>query len=228
MPRFLVTLTFTSRIVGEVTIVSCAGRIVGGEETAALEAHLDALMAVNPHILLHLGSVDFIDSAGFGLLVRYLARVQNAAGVLRICAVSPTVDRALTVTRLKPVLQPFDTEGHAIADAHRYDDSFAAPDVLCVDESEDVLGYLRQLLRTHGHRATTASNLPDALILLKATRPRVVIVGAAIRDATGTRAADEFRRLIEGRTVIDLPATFGHQDIGDAAQHVLSAIARTR
>ena len=112
-------LTFLTRHVGEVTVVTCSGRIVEGEERTALERHLDGLMLVNPTILLHLGEVSFVDSAGLGMLVRYMTRAQNASGALRICAVSPAIDRVLAVSRLKPVLQPFDSEGAAILDAHK-------------------------------------------------------------------------------------------------------------
>jgi len=223
------SLTFDSRRVGDVVVVTLGGRLVAGE-TAALEKYLDDLMVVNPRILLHLGNVSYIDSAGLGRLVTYLTRAQNASGALRICAVSPAVDRVLTVSRLKSVLQPFDSEGRAIVDAHQAGrDTFAAPDVLCVDESEDVLAYLRELLRHDGHRAMTSSNLPDAVILLSAMRPRVVVIGASLSAVSGTRSADEFRRLSAGCARVDLPPGFAGQEAGDAAEHVLEAIrARLR
>ena len=220
-----VALTFTTRQVGDVSVVTCVGRMVGGEDTAPFEAHLDALIAVNPQILLHLGEVSFIDSAGLGMLVRYLTRTLNASGALRICAVSPAIDRVLAVSRLKAVLQPFDTEDTAIAAAHgARRENFSAPDVLCVDESEDVLAYLRELLRSDGHRATTASNLPDALILLKATRPRVVVLGVSARTASGTRSADEFHRAAARCMVIDLPPGFAGEDAGEAGRRLVAAI----
>ena len=218
-------LAFHSRYVGEVTVVTCAGRIVEGEESAAFQAHLDALIPINPQILLHLGQVTFVDSAGLGMLVRYLTRAQNASGTLRICAVSPALDQVLAVTRLKPVLQPFDTEGDAIADAHRRRrDVFGAPDILCVDQSDDVLAYVRELLRGDGHRVMTASNLPDAVILLAATRPAVVLAGTMPQAAAGTRAADEFKRLTAGCRVVELPPGFAGREAADAAGHVLGAI----
>jgi anti-anti-sigma factor len=220
-----VPLTFDSRRVGDVVVLTCDGRLVAGEETAAFEAYLDDLIVVNPRILLHLGKVSFVDSAGLGMLVRYLTRAQNASGALRICAVSPAVDRVLTVSRLKPVLQPFDSEGHAIVDAHQAGrDSFAAPDVLCVDQSEDVLAYVRELLRQDGRRAMTASNLPDAAILLSAMRPRVVVIGASLGAVTGTRSADEFRRLSAGCARVELPPGFARQEAGDAAEQILASI----
>jgi anti-anti-sigma factor len=216
-------LAFDTRHVGEVTVVTCTGAIVYGG-TDAFETHLDALIAVHPSILLHLGDVTFIDSAGLGLLVRYLTRAQNASGRLRICAVSSPVDRALTVTRLKPVLQPFEDEHHAIADAHRGSrDELGAAPILCVHESQDVLAYLRQLLRQEGYRTVTAANVPDALILLSATGPRVVVVGH-LAAAHGTRAADEFRRRIANTAVVELPGDFSHLDAADAAKHVLAAL----
>ena len=220
-------LSFQSRRVGHATVVTCHGRIVAGDETAAFETYLDDLLSINPLILLHLGDVDFVDSAGLGLLVRYVTRAQNAAGALRICAVSAPVERVLNVSRLTPVLQPHTTEADAIADVHRrktLDAPFAGPDVLCIDESEDVLAYLRELLREAGFHPMTASNLPDALILLTATRPRVVVISAAMRARRGTRSAEEFHRLATGRPVVELPDGFARQDAGEAAGHVLDAI----
>ena len=217
-------LAFHSRNVGEVTVVTCAGRLVEGE-SAAFQAHLDALIAVNPQILLHLGEVSFVDSSGLGMLVRYLTRAQNASGALRICAVSPALGQVLSVTRLKPVLQPFDTESEAIADAHRSGrDVFGAPDILCVDQSDDVLAYVRELLRGDGHRVMTASNLPDAVILLSAMGPKVVVTGTMPQAAAGTRAADEFKRLSAGCAVVNLPADFAAREAADAAGHVREAI----
>jgi anti-anti-sigma factor len=218
-------LAFHSRYVGEVTVVTCAGRIVEGDESAAFQAHLDALIPINPQILLHLGDVTFVDSAGLGMLVRYLTRAQNASGNLRICAVSPALDQVLAVTRLKPVLQPFNTESEAIADAHRARrDLFSAPDILCVDQSDDVLAYVRELLRGDGHRVMTASNVPDAVILLSAAHPTVVVAGTMPQAAAGTRAADEFRRQTAECTVVELPPGFAGREAADAAEHLLAAI----
>jgi anti-sigma B factor antagonist len=220
-----VSLSFSTRRVGDVLVVTCRGRIALGEESSALESCLDSVIPLHRQVLLHLGEVDFVDSAGLGLLVRYVTRAQNAAGVLRVCAVSPSVDHALTVTRLKPVLQPYETEAHAIADAHRQTENVPpGGDVLCVDTSEDVLAYLRGILRNAGYRAVTAANLYDALILLRATRPRIVVIGSALRAVKGTHSADEFHRLAATCTTVDLPAQFASQEAGDAAEHLLSAI----
>jgi len=222
-------LSLTQRRVGDVTVITCSGRIVAGDESTSLQSALDELIPFSPHILLHLGAVDFIDSAGLGLLARYLTRVQNARGTLKVCAVSQKIDDVLRITRLKAVFQPYDTEADSITAVHRAarsDDLLGRPDVLCVDPSEDVLTYLRELLKEAGYRPVTAANLPDALILLKATGPRAVVISAELRAMRGVRAADEFSRLTSSSDVIELPSGFSARDAADAATQVLNAVRR--
>lgn len=221
------SLTLHSRCVGDVTIVTCSGRIVAGEESKSLQVCLDRLLPETPHVLLHLGAVEFIDSGGLGLIARYLTRPQDRRGTLKVCAVSPKINDVLRITRLRSVFQPYETEADSIADIHRgapgVDTPFENPDVLCVDESPDVLTYLRELLKEAGYRTLTAANLPDALILLKATHPRIVVIGAELRE-TGTQAAEEFGRIAGAGVLVELPAGFSGQDAGEAAQLVLEAL----
>jgi len=221
------SLTLQSRCVGDVTVVTCSGRIVAGEESKSLQVCLDRLLPETPHVLLHLGAVDFIDSGGLGLIARYLTRPQDRRGTLKVCAVSPKIDDVLRITRLKSVFQPYATEADSIADLHRgsqgIDAAFDDPDVLCVDESPDVLTYLRELLKEAGYRTLTAANVPDALILLKATRPKIVVIGAELRTA-GTQASEEFRNIASAGKVVELPVGFSAQDAGEAAQQVLQAL----
>jgi anti-sigma B factor antagonist len=211
-----------------VTVVTCSGRIVAGEESKSLQVYLDRLLPEAPHVLLHLGGVEFIDSGGLGLIARYLTRPQDRRGTLRVCAVSQKIDDVLRITRLKSVFQPYETEADSIADIHRaakgLDASFDDPDVLCVDESADVLTYLRELLKEAGYRTLTANNMADALILLKATHPKTVVIGAEARAAAGSHAIEEFDSIASGGTVVELPHGFSSQDAGEAAQQVLQAL----
>ena len=222
------SLTLQSRCVGDVTVVTCSGRIVAGEESKSLQVYLDRLLPEAQHVLLHLGAVEFIDSGGLGLIARYLTRPQDRRGTLSVCAISPKIDDVLRITRLKSVFQPYESEADSIADIHRgsrgLDASFENPDVLCVDLSTDVLTYLREVLKEAGYRTLTAANMPDALILLKATRPRIVVIGAELRAASGTLAAQEFNSIAGAGAIVELPPGFSGQDAGDAAQQVLQAV----
>jgi anti-sigma B factor antagonist len=223
-----VSLTLHSRCVGDVTVVTCSGRIVAGEESKSLQVYLDRLLPETPHVLLHLGAVDFIDSGGLGLIARYLTRPQDRRGTLRVCAVSPKIDDVLRITRLRSVIQPYETEADSIADIHReaksLDTSIEDPDVLCVDESPDVLTYLREVLKEAGYRTLTANSIPDALILLKATHPKTVVIAAELRAAAEDNAADEFNRMASTCSIVELPLGFSGQDAGEAAHQVLQAL----
>jgi anti-sigma B factor antagonist len=223
-------LLLEHRHVGYVTVVTCRGQLVSGEETSALLKQIDDLLPTNPRILLHLGEIDFIDSAGLGLLVRCLTRVQNAAGQLSICALSPKVSDVLRITRLDSVLKPHFTEADAIASAHSDAQSSPSPGtlVLCTDTSSDVLAYLRGLLKGAGHRVVTAENLHDALILLKTMRPPVVVMSAGLHAMRGTASAEEFHRRVPPHGLVVLPPAFSSHDAGDAASALLGEILAIR
>ncbi len=63
-------MTATTRQAGSVTIVDISGRIVLGEESAALrELVCNLLDKGHRQILFNLGDVHYIDSAGLGSLV---------------------------------------------------------------------------------------------------------------------------------------------------------------
>ena len=193
-----------------------------------MQRSLEDLMLRTRHVILHLGAVDFVDSGGVGLLVRYLLRAQRSSGSLSVCAVSPKIDEVLRITKLKAVLPPYETEAAAIAEAHRpvSTESSAAETttVLCVDESSDVLAYVRELLKAAGYLVLTAGNLPDALVLMIAARPPVVVISAELQSAKGTRTAEEFHRLAATHAVVTLPHGFSGHDAGEAADEVLRAV----
>ena len=56
-------------------------------------------------VLLDLGGVEFIDSAGVGLLVTAHRRAQGARGAFVLADVTPTVARVLELTRTDRVLR---------------------------------------------------------------------------------------------------------------------------
>ena len=221
-------LTFQSRPVGDITVIECSGRIVEGAESARLQQHLNDLLPVHPHVVLHLGDVDFIDSSGIGLLVRFLARMQNARGNLKICAVSPKIAEVLRITKLHTIFDANESEAEAIAGFYRQpksaDRPLLAANILCVETSADVLAYVRELLRQAGYAVVTTGNLPDALTLLTATRPKLVVIGAELRATRNTRAADTFNRLADALPVIELPANYSSDDAGVAGSRLLSHV----
>jgi anti-sigma B factor antagonist len=221
-------LSLQHRQVGHLTVVTCSGRLVAGAESDALLARIDQLLPRHSRILLHLGGIDYIDSAGLGLLVRCLTRVQNASGQLSLCALSPKVSEVLRVTKLDGPLRSYITEADAITLAHADAGGEDASGllILCADASFDVLSYLRALLREAGYRVVTTQNLHDGLILLKAMRPSVVVIGEGLQ-ALRMGAADEFHRLVPPRGLVVLPSSFSSDDAAEAGKRLLQQIRAT-
>ena len=224
------SLLVESRLVGDVTVVACRGRIVEGAESAPLQRKLDDVIASpDPYIVLDLGGVEFIDSAGLGLLVRYLTRSRSARGHLTLCAVPPKISDVLRMTRLKAVFEAHDSEAEAIAASYRPTPVAGAPyrfstDILCVEQSVDVQCYVRELLAQAGYGVLTAGNLPDGLILMQAARPKVLVIGADLRTARNTATAQRFNSLADAHRVVELPAAFSRDDAGDAGERLLAEV----
>ena len=85
---------------GEITVIACSGRLVEGAEAATLQDRLSALLPHAPRIVLNLAEVDFLDSSGIGLLVRFVVRTRRDGGDLKLCAVPPRITEVLKATRL--------------------------------------------------------------------------------------------------------------------------------
>ena len=222
-------IAFDTRRVGDIAVVKVSGRIVEGPENTALEKHLDGLMPYGAHILLHLEGVDFIDSSGLGLLVRYLTRTRNVHGNLKLCALSPQIEEVLRVSRLWNAFDPHGSEEDAIADFYQRRDSATGSfrfrvDILCVDFSNDVQAYIRELLGQVGFGVLTAGNLSDALILLQATRPKLVIIDRDLRAARSTQTAEKFNALADKIHVLELPEGFSRAEAGQAGQVLVGKV----
>jgi anti-anti-sigma factor len=223
-----VSLDLQTRTAGHVAVVTCRGRLIQ-TEAASLERALDELLPLQPNIVLHLGDITFVDSSGLGLLVRYLARARHAGGGLKLCAVSPKVAEALRVTRMASSFGVYADEEAAIAAFHRSGgdrapDRIGETDVLVVDPSADVQAYLRELFRQAGFGVATATNLPDALALFRAGRPRVVVMGRELREVRSTGAGSAFNQLAESVGVVELPADYSTHEAGAAGQMLLDNV----
>jgi len=97
-------LTLETRNRGDVMIVHCQGRIVYRDEAAALSRLVGAVLDNGGKVVLDLGGVRSIDSAGIGELVflHTWARSRNAD--LKCANPSPLVRELLDLTNLNSVL----------------------------------------------------------------------------------------------------------------------------
>jgi len=114
-----VPLSLSTRGVGDVTIVRCSGRIVGGGETESLRDHISGLLQDRKAFVLHLGEVAFIDSSGFGMLVRLLTSTRRASGDLKLCNVPADVYKVLKMTNLITLFEAHESEEDAVSAFYR-------------------------------------------------------------------------------------------------------------
>src|SRR5438874_2979992 len=85
-------MTMSMREVGGVTIVDISGRIVLGEESAALRNLVgDLLSKGHRKILFNLGDVNYIDSSGLGHLVAAFHSVQKQNASLKLLNLTKNV-----------------------------------------------------------------------------------------------------------------------------------------
>ena len=223
-------LSLQSRQIGNITVVTCRGRIVDGPEAAVLQQQLKDLLPERRYIVLDLAEVNSIDSSGLGLLVRLLMRIQSVHGHLKLCGVQANIGELLRVTRLGTIFESHDTNAEAVAAFYQ---SAAAPrssfrfdplDILCVEKSLDVLAFVRELLTQAGYGVMTTDNLPDALTLLQATQPKLLVIGAELRAARATQTAERFNKLANAVLRVELPPDFSSVDAGRAADYLLAEV----
>src|SRR6201998_116874 len=109
------SMTTSTRQVGGVTIVDMRGRIVLGEESAALrELVCDLLSKGHKQILLNLGEVNYIDSSGLGNLVSAFTSVRKQGGELKLLNLTNKVHDLMQITKLYTIFDIMDDEAVAV------------------------------------------------------------------------------------------------------------------
>ncbi|SRR5216683_6695804 len=108
-------LTTTIRQVGGVTIVDISGRIVLGEESAALRDLVsDLLNKQHRQILFNLAEVNYIDSAGLGSLVSAFTSVRKQKGELKLLNLTHKVQDVMQITKLYTVFDITNDETESV------------------------------------------------------------------------------------------------------------------
>jgi anti-sigma B factor antagonist len=106
-------LRMNTRTMDGVLVVDCNGRIVFGEESAALRDKVRTALAQSPRVVLNLGEVNYIDSGGLGTLVSLYTTARNAGGALKLARLTDRVGDLLQVTKLVSIFEVFDNEKSA-------------------------------------------------------------------------------------------------------------------
>ena len=103
------------REVGGIICVEIGGRVTLGEGTVLLrEIIRDLLTKGKKKILLNLGDVEYIDSAGIGELIQSFTTIRNRGGQMKLVNLNKRVQDLLVMTNLHKVFEIHDDEAGAI------------------------------------------------------------------------------------------------------------------
>ena len=98
----------------DVVILYCVGRLVFGDETAAFRERVRTILLGTRHIVVNLGGIEYIDSAGLGTLAGMLASTRNRHGDIKLVRPNQRVADLLQRTRLNMVFMSYETDDEAV------------------------------------------------------------------------------------------------------------------
>ena len=104
----------TTRSLGDIAVIDLSGRLDIGEGAVALRDALRNASACGAKVLVNLGDVSFIDTAGLGELAAGHARAQRAGTSLKLTAIPKRVEKLFHMTGLNRILNICGTEADAL------------------------------------------------------------------------------------------------------------------
>jgi anti-sigma B factor antagonist len=109
------SVTFETKVAGNVCVLTPHGRIVIGEEVTALREKIKGLLKDGTkNILLTLADVSYIDSTGVGALVGSFTTIRNQGGQMKLSNLSQRVRDILLVTKLLTVFDVYESETEGV------------------------------------------------------------------------------------------------------------------
>lgn len=223
-------LTVQSQVIGDVVVMRCQGRIVSGDEIRSLHAEVETATKFLKRVVLHLTEVNYIDSAGLGALIRLFGVFRAAGGDLKLCQPSPFLLQVLQASNLSAVLRTYASESEAIAafgEGRRSLEEAASSRtrILCIDTSIDLLAYVNALLKRSGYEVFTTRHVSDAMTLMSAARPRMLICGPGMAAVPAREAAvEKFRQSGPNVHVLHLGPDFSTAEAGQAGADLVTRV----
>ena len=104
------------RTVGDVVIVDVSGKVTLGDggDVMLKDKMRSLVQQGRKHVLLNLGDVSYVDSAGLGEIVQAYATLNKNGGTLKLLNVTKRIKDLLSITKLLTVFDTFDNEADAV------------------------------------------------------------------------------------------------------------------
>jgi anti-anti-sigma factor len=102
------------RTVGDVTILTPKGMLLGGKETDELQSKIKELSeAGNKKLVIDLGQTTFMNSVSLGVLIAGHSSYAKRDAKLKLCNVDKKIQNIFVVTKLSLVFDVYDSEEEA-------------------------------------------------------------------------------------------------------------------
>ena len=109
-------MKFSTRKMEDVVIIDVDGKILLGDGDVEIKEAVDNLLEQGQKkVLLNLGKVPYMDSAGLGELIRCFTALRKSGGHFNLLAPNPRIKDLLNITKLLNVFDCYDSESVAIA-----------------------------------------------------------------------------------------------------------------
>ena len=109
-------MNIKERVVEGVSVLDLSGKIVLGEGDRQVKERIKDLLADGQRrILLNLGDVNYLDSAGLGALISSYTTVKRESGQLKLMNLTKRIQDLLAITKLITVFETYDNEKEALA-----------------------------------------------------------------------------------------------------------------
>jgi anti-sigma B factor antagonist len=102
-----------------VTVVTCKGRLILGDELGVLRDKVKDLIPQTHQIVLDLGEVTYIDSSGLGTLVGLYTSGKAADCDIKLANLNKRVKDLLQITKLLTVFEVYEGEAKAVEAFHK-------------------------------------------------------------------------------------------------------------
>ena len=107
------------RTVGDVTVLTPKGMLLGGKETDELQGKIKELAeAGGKKLLINLGQTTFMNSVSLGVLIAGHSNYAKRTAKMKLCAVDKKIQNIFVVTKLSLVFDVYDSEDEALKSFH--------------------------------------------------------------------------------------------------------------
>ncbi len=102
-------LSLETRVIEDVTVICCKGRIAYGIEASALSDEIAELASQTRRVVIDLSGVEMIDAAGLGALISVGSAAQASQCSVKLAAPGNLIRQLLELTQLTSVFEVYST-----------------------------------------------------------------------------------------------------------------------